>query len=166
MPEKLFESEQAQEDQPHYGDLVAFFVETCRATFGQDPPRQIRDRVGKEAGVLIREKTDPDVLKTAIEILVEKGLDPSMLASCAFTAQAQLQGMTRADRKLLSAFLAQIEQTHGLRWPTGATFKRSISSGTYVEDPLGLDWPTYDVPWSRPTRASVVQALKERSNGE
>ena len=89
-----------------------------------------------------------------------------LLASCAFTAQAQLQGMTRADRKLLSAFLAQIEQTHGLRWPTGATFKRSISSGTYVEDPLGLDWPTYDVPWSRPTRASVVQALKERSNGE
>ena len=48
-------------------------------------------------------------------------------------------------------------------WPTGSRWL-ATQGGTYIQDPLGYDKPppTYAVPWSKPTLAEIVAALRSR----
>jgi hypothetical protein len=59
----------------------------------------------------------------------------------------------------VGAFLTE----HGGRWPTGWSWVRAAASGTFKQDPLGYDVPTYDVPGERPTRAEIAEALGKKA---
>lgn len=143
--------------------FVTYFVDRAREVNGASPPRRVIGTIAKEIGELVKEKTNPDHLMTGIDILVDKGLDPTQLASCVFTAQARMKdGLGREDLRLLNEYLEKEVRPAGLRWPTGTRFRRSEQSGTYVQDALGLDRPTYPVSWSSPSKAEIVQALRER----
>lgn len=147
--------------------MVTYFVDRAREVNGASPPRRVIGTIAKEIGELVKEKISTDHLLTAIDILVDKGLDPTQLASCVFTAQARMKdGLGREDLQLLNEFLDKEVRPSGLRWPTGSRWRRSQQSGTFVQDPLGLDRPTYSVSWSSPSKAQIVEALRERKSRE
>jgi hypothetical protein len=146
--------------------LVTFFVDTAKTRNGLSPPRRVIGQLAKEIDVLRKEGHSDDVVEMGLEILVDKGLDPSALASCVFTAQSQLKGLTRADRDLLQAFLKKCRDTTGVGWPTGSRWVRGVASGTFISDPLGMDKPMYPVPWGKPSREQVVNALREGGTDE
>lgn len=143
--------------------LVTYFVDRARQVNGTSPPKRVIGTIAKELAALAKEGHSDDLVLTAIDILVDKGLDPTQIASCVFTAQARMRGgITRDDVTMLSEFLAEAQRLRGIRWPTGSRFVRSVAAGQYVPDPLGLDKPTYDVPWSPPSKPELIQALRER----
>ncbi len=45
-------------------------------------------------------------------------------------------------------------------WPTGSRWVRGTHGGTYVQDPLGRDEPSYSVPWGRPTLDQIQAACE------
>jgi len=141
-------------------NYVTFFVDLARQKNGGDsPPRRVIGMVAKELGVLTKEGHRPDVIERGIEIMVEKGLDPSNLASCIFSAQSQLKGGSAEDAALLRLFLS--ENADRGRWPTG--WKQTRGQGlSYKEDPLGFDQPPSGYPNNRPDRKKVIEALRER----
>jgi hypothetical protein len=146
--------------------LVTYFVDRAREVNGASPPKRVIGTIAKELAALVKEGHSEDLLMTGIDILVDRGLDPTMISSAVFTAQARMKdGMSRADLALLNEFLDGI-RADGHRWPTGSRWVRSAQAGTFVEDPLGLDQPTYDVPWSRPSKRDIVRALRERNTDE
>lgn len=146
---------------------VTYFVDRARRVNGTSPPRRVIGTIAKEVDALVKEGTEPDHLLTGIDILVDKGLDPTQLASCVFTAQARMKdGMSREDLKLLNEFLDAEVRPAGLRWPTGSRWRRGAAAGTFVQDTLGLDRPPYNVPWSSPSKREIVQALRERMSLE
>lgn len=143
--------------------FVTYFVDRSRQVNGTSPPKRVIGTIAKELAALVKEGHSRDLILTAIDILVDKGLDPTQIASCVFTAQARMRGgITREDVALLSDFLAEIQREHGIRWPTGSRFVRGPAAGTYREDPLGLDKPPYHVPWSSPSKPELIAALRER----
>ena len=142
---------------------VTYFVDRARAANGSHPPKRVIGTVAKEVAALVKEKINPDHLLTGIDILVDKGMDPTQLSSCVFTAQARMKdGMSREDLTMLNEFLDKVVRPAGLRWPTGSRWTRGIAAGTFHPDPLGIDKPPYTVPWSSPSKREIVQALRER----
>ena len=145
---------------------VTYFVDRARQVNGTSPPKRVIGTLAKELGALVKEGHSEDLLLTGIDILVDRGLDPTQIASCVFTAQARMKdGLSRDDLQLLNEFLDTLK-AEGIRWPTGSRWVRSAQAGTFVEDPLGLDQPTYHVPWSRPSKRDIVRALRERKAHE
>jgi hypothetical protein len=148
-------------------DLVTYFVDRSREVNGLTPPKRVTGALAKELAALAKEGHSSDLLLTGIDILIEKGLDAKSIPSAVFTAQARMRdGMSRADLQLLNGFLDEIRAERGIRWPTGSREVRSMLANNYVEDPLGLDEPPYRVPWSRPSKRAIVEALRERSTHE
>jgi hypothetical protein len=147
-------------DGPSARLLVAHFVETARDRNEADPPRRLVGQIATEIAKLIKEGISNDALTAGIELLVEKGQDPSTLPSMVFTAQSRLRGVSLEEQTLLREFLTE----HGGRWPTGSSWVHGMAAGTYVQDPLGFDRPNYDVEWGKPTKKQVVAALIERRN--
>lgn len=146
---------------------VTYFVDRARAVNGSHPPKRVIGTIAKEVAALVKEKINPDHLLSGIDILVDKGMDPTQLSSCVFTAQARMKdGMSREDLQLLNQFLDEVVRPAGLRWPTGSRWTRGIAAGTFHPDPLGLDRPPYTVPWSSPSKREIVQALRERMSRE
>ena len=144
------------------GNLVAYFVDVCRAFNGADPPKKVRDRMGVEIGRLIKEGIDGRTLRKAIEILVDRGLDPSRLPECVFTAQSQPDIPVGPDRERAARerqALRELLDEHDGRWPTGARFVRSAHAGHCVYDPLGYDPRPHDFPYPRPSREEILKAL-------
>jgi hypothetical protein len=157
------------------GTLSAYFVDVCRAFNGTEPPRKVTLRVGTEANKLLREKKiRTEDIRKGIQILVDRGLDPSRLPECVFTAQSipdlpvgpdrvareEDRDRRTADRAAIDAFVAR----NGGRWPTGARIVRGTHSSGYVYDPLGYEtvprW--FNLEGSgihRPTRDEVLEAL-------
>jgi hypothetical protein len=142
--------------------IVTYFVDSARKANDADPPRRVVGQLAKEVGTLQKEGHSSEMILTAIDIMVEKGLDASALSSCVFTAQTELRGISRFERHLLASFVEELRMVYGLSWPTGSRMVRGPGAATYVKDPLGVDRPTYSPPWGRPSRSEVVAALRER----
>lgn len=142
---------------------VTYFVDRARQVNGTSPPKRVIGTLAKELGSLVKEGHSEDLLLTGIDIMVDKGLDPTQISSCVFTAQARLKGgITREDQQLLSAFITKLRADHGVSWPTGSRWVQSLAAGHFVKDPFGVDKPTYSVPWSPPTKHELLNALRER----
>lgn len=136
-------------------ELVGWFVDRAREVNGAPPPREIVGHVAKHIDKLRKEGLSSDILKTAIDVLIEKGLDPSSLSSAAFTAQARLRGgLSYEERTVVDDYV----RDHG--WPTGWAMHRGTHGVTFVEDPLGHDKPTYAAADHRPTRRQLLDALR------
>lgn len=148
-------------------DLVGYFVDEAKRVHGHSPPRRVVGQMAKEIGTLAKERIDVDILRAAIDVIVQKGLDPSALASASFTAQSKLpRGTTYAEMRALDEFRADLQEKYGISWPTGSRLVRGTHGITYVPDPLGCDQPEYVVHWGRPTRSEVLKALRERAKGQ
>lgn len=175
MSDRLFDSHSsssgsaANQEGVEYGNLVTVFVETCQRENGQRPPRNVIERMGKEIGKLVRERIPRATLVKGIEILVDRGLDPSMLPSAVFTAQSTpdvLTGMARRRSQEDAALLRSLTDRNGGRWPTGVGYRRGSHSAQEVFDPLGYGYPPKGWPHERPSKDQVIAALRavERSS--
>jgi hypothetical protein len=133
--------------------LLADFIDRARES-GADPPRQVIGHLARELKKLVDEGAAEDELRAALERLFERSLSPSMLSSVLFDVRQR--GGAGANGTVLDAFLAK----HGNAWPTGSRMVRGENGATFVQDALGYDKPTHAVPWSRPTRTEIIQALK------
>lgn len=140
-----------------YGNLVGFYVDKYREFHGEVPPRQFRDRFGREIGKLIKEHVSGDVLRLALEIAAERGLNPDQLVNAVVTAQTSpRRSVAKASNSLLDRFLIE----HDGAWPTGTRMIRGTHSADWVQDVLGYDKAPYPVVWGRPKRDAVIAALK------
>lgn len=135
-------------------DLVASFVDASRES-GADPPRRVIGQLAKEVKKLLEEGASEKELTAALDRLRERSLHPSSLASVLFDVR-QRGGPSENGRNVLDVFLAK----HDGQWPTGTRLVRGQGGVTFVHDPLGYDKPNHAVPWGRPNRDEIVQALK------
>jgi hypothetical protein len=137
-------------------DIVARFVDYARE-LGADPPKRVVGQMAAQVNALLKEGQRPEHVMAAAEMVAEKGLDPSSLPSCTFTAARDATRMAKPEvRQRLAEYIA----ANG--WPTGARFVRGTHGGTYVFDALGHDRPPpgYGSPViRRPTRAEILAAL-------
>lgn len=69
--------------------LVSTFVDRSRAR-GSDPPSRVIGQIAKETKLLISEGQDPAKILAAYDVVLERGLHPSTLASC--VQQVSLNG--------------------------------------------------------------------------
>ena len=142
---------------------VGFLVDTCRAFNGTDPPAKVRARIGAEVGKLRKEGIEVRHIRKGIEILVDRGLDPSRLPECVFTAQSRPDMPVGPDRERADEereMIRQLLDAHDGRWPTGARFVRGYGAGHTVYDPLGYDPRPHDFPYPKPPRDDVIRALR------
>jgi hypothetical protein len=78
------------------------------------------------------------------------------------TPRAGARGVGSSSRKASGSPRSEVDAfiaAHGGKWPTGSRWARGSHGGQYVQDPLGYDWPSYPVPWGRPSKAAIAQAL-------
>lgn len=142
---------------------IGYFVDVCRAFGGVDPPTKVRARVGTEIKKLQSEGITIAHLKLGIQILVDRGLDPSRLPECVFTAQQKPDTLVGPDRERASEdaqLIRDLLDRNDGRWPTGARFVRGFSAGHTVFDPLGYDPRPRDFPHPKPSRDDVIRALR------
>jgi hypothetical protein len=136
------------------GTLVARYVDCCRELNGHPPPDSVKGRFAKVAAKHVDRYPD-GVLIAATEILVERGLSPSLFGDCIQQAFAVERKATRKTET------AAIREVFDGGWPTGARFVRGSHSGSYVYDPLGRDKPPSQWEHSYPRREEVLAALKD-----
>lgn len=147
-----------------YGNLVTVFVKVCQRENGQRPPKQMIARMGQEIGKLVKERVPRPTIVKGIEILVDRGLDPSMLSSAVFTAQSLPDTLTGAARRSAqedAQAIQRLRDANGGRWPTGVGYRRGSHGVQEVFDPLGYGQPPRGWPHERPSRDQVLAALRD-----
>lgn len=136
-----------------------YYVDYTNQLYGFKPHKSLIGRMGTVAkNVAKDESITENVLYRAIEIVVEKEMDPGSLYLATFQAQTEKKKESaRKENKIFNDFL---KENGG--WPTGARFARGTHSGHYVYDPLGYDRPPADFPFTKPRREDIIEALRNR----
>lgn len=151
---------------PTATDFVGLYVETNIEIHGEKPYPRWTGQMARHLSEAVKAKMDPDTIRSAIRLMVERTVEPKDWASVYMEAQAS-RGPTGSDRDLIKILM---EENDG-KWPTGARSVRGTHSSNLVWDPLGYEpipsW--YDLHGSgihRPTRDEVLAALKEQTHDD
>ncbi len=75
------------EPQPPAQAVIAFYVDACRE-LGAEPPRRLIGQVARHVGELLSEGQPPEIVAKALELMIEKRLHPSTLATLIVEAAA------------------------------------------------------------------------------
>lgn len=156
---------------PGVGNFNAgtFFGDTCVEFGGVLPPVKVIKRVAVEAKKLTAEGITNRDLRKGIQILVDSGMDPSMLPECVFRAQQRpgmLVGPEKRKHNEERALIDELLDRHDGRWPTGARLVRGSHSGQMVWDPLGYEIRPQNFPYGRPTREQILEALRDAPHSD
>jgi hypothetical protein len=128
-------------------DYVAFYIDESHR-LSRYPTPQGAAIVGSKAKVLLADGVSDEHVRAAITLLVEKGRPPQVLPYLVAEVQAVKE----------RGPFAEWVRANG--WPTGSKFVRGANGGTFVQDTLGRERPTYDVPWGPPSRDELIAALR------
>lgn len=153
MPRKQQQLWSSEEEPEHVkaNEIVGRAVEALPASAR---PKKYVARLAREVKELLAEGIDPQLIEEGALACVAKGSDPSVLST--FIVQSHQGALTPIEQEQLDDLLAGTR----LRWPTGTSFARGSHAGRYVQHPLGIDQPPYSVPWGRPSRHEVKEALR------
>lgn len=154
MPRKSQQQLWSSEEEPEHvraNEIVGRAVEALPASAR---PKKYVARLAREVKELLAEGIDPRLIEEGALACVAKGSDPAVLST--FIVQAHQGALTPIEQEQLDDLLASTR----LRWPTGTRFAHGTHGGRYVQDPLGVDQPPYSVPWGRPSRHEVKEALR------
>jgi hypothetical protein len=93
-------------------ELVAHYVDTARDT-GVDPPKRVVGQVASEIGNLLREGQPPERIQRALQLLVERRLNPSTLPSLILEAGAGPARRKRIEEERQGANLSGAVDAEG-----------------------------------------------------
>jgi len=146
--------------------LVDFFEHACSETYNAPVERSVLTTWKRAYARALERGYDEDDLQRATSIALERGIlplsdDSPLWGLALMDARRQVKEWNGRPRDPLEE---AVSIALSGQWPTGSRFVRGENgqSGSFVFDPLGWDKPDHSVPWGRPSREQVREAIKVR----